>query len=135
MLTRPRAFVVTAAAPFIFYCRISEGTFRPRDTYFGLGRSLGPWCFPVRQWPCLWDVVTVLGPWCFPANCLIYLLEGRRISEGTVPAPGKRILDSVRPLGGARCFPVRQGRVSLVSSYSNMLQPAEPRFFDHLSLG
>ena len=90
-----------------FFCRISEGTFRPRDTYFGPGSSFRAMVFPRPAGPCLCGYSSSSSQF-FDLSFIVGFQKGRS-------GPGTRILDSVRPLG-PWCFPVRQGRVFVVTA-------------------
>ena len=94
-----------------FFCRISEGTFRPRDTYFGPGSSFRAMVFPRPAGPCLCGYSSSSrssSSQFFDLSFIVGFQKGRS-------GPGTRILDSVRPLG-PWCFFVRQGRVFVVTA-------------------
>ena len=108
-----RVFVVTAAVAHLsFIVGLSNGRSGPGTRILDSVRPLGPWCFPVRQGP-----VFVVTAACYSSSSssqffdLSFIVGFQKGRSG----PGTRILDSVRPLG-PWCFPVRQGRVFVVTA-------------------
>ena len=92
-----------------FIVGFQKGRSGPGTRILDSGRSLGPWCFPVRQGRVF--VVTA----CYSSSSQFFDLSFIVGFQKGRSGPGTRILDSVRPLG-PWCFPVRQGRVFVVTA-------------------
>ena len=110
MCLQPPPSLQAAAAHLSFIVGFQKGRSGPGTRILDSGRSLGPWCFPVRQGRVF--VVTACysssSSQFFDLSFIVGFQKGRS-------GPGTRILDSVRPLG-PWCFPVRQGRVFVVTA-------------------
>ena len=95
-----------------FIVGFQKGRSGPGTRILDSVRPLGPWCFPVRQ-----GRVFVVTAACYSSSSssqffdLSFIVGFQKGRSG----PGTRILDSVRPLG-PWCFPVRQGRVFVVTA-------------------